>query len=327
MTALPHFIRTVVGDVTPTRVGRVNYHEHLFQRTPLLPGDELDDEVRSRLEAADARSAGIDTIIDATPWGLGRKPEAVARIAEATGLQIVATAGFHRQAHYEGRPEVLSLTEAELADKALAELTEGQPVRDLIAGGSASAPLASGLAGMPVRAGILKGGVGYWSISAFEARVLSAIGSAHRSTGAPIMVHLEHGSCAHEVLDRLKADGVPEDRVILAHIDRSPDHVLYSELAARGAFLGCDGAARLKDWPESLLIDAIVRTAENGHLKQVLLGGDVARATRYLSYGGLPGIGYLTRSFAPRVEAALGADGLETILRSNPQQVLSWTPW
>jgi 5-phospho-D-xylono-1,4-lactonase len=37
-------VRTVLGDIAPTDLGRTNYHEHLFQVTPLLAGDELDDE-------------------------------------------------------------------------------------------------------------------------------------------------------------------------------------------------------------------------------------------------------------------------------------------
>src|SRR5690606_29546269 len=37
-------IRTVLGDVAPAELGATNYHEHLFQISPLLPGDELDDE-------------------------------------------------------------------------------------------------------------------------------------------------------------------------------------------------------------------------------------------------------------------------------------------
>ena len=46
-------VRTVLGDVDPAELGTVDYHEHLFQVSPLLPGDELDDEERSGAEAAD----------------------------------------------------------------------------------------------------------------------------------------------------------------------------------------------------------------------------------------------------------------------------------
>ncbi len=99
MTARP-IVRTVLGDESASELGRVNYHEHLFQVSPLLPGDELEDEAASQAEAILLRSSGFDTMVDATPVGLGRNPEAVARISRATGLTVVATTGAHRDAHY-----------------------------------------------------------------------------------------------------------------------------------------------------------------------------------------------------------------------------------
>lgn len=317
------FVRTVLGDVSPETLGRVNYHEHLFQVTPLLPGDEVDDEGLSRREAELTRAAGIDTMVDATPWGLGRDPAAVARISRATGLQVIATAGFHREAHYAGRGELLGLSAERMAQQCLTELNEGQCARDASPSGAASEP-ASGPDGAPVRAGLLKAGIGYWSITSFEHRVLEAVAAVHRQTGAPVMVHLEHGSCAHEVLDLLEGSGVAAHRIVLAHIDRSPDPILYSELAARGAYLGCDGAARLKDWPESMLIDAIARAAEAGCGERILLGGDVARRSRYLAYGGVPGIPYLTQRFVPRLAERVGKDAVDAFLVSNPRRFLAW---
>jgi hypothetical protein len=53
-------------DVPMERLGRCDYHEHLFQASPLLVGDELDDEQASRQEAESLRRAGIDAFIDAT---------------------------------------------------------------------------------------------------------------------------------------------------------------------------------------------------------------------------------------------------------------------
>jgi hypothetical protein len=37
-------VTTVLGNIDARSLGRTNYHEHLLQVTPLLPGDELDDE-------------------------------------------------------------------------------------------------------------------------------------------------------------------------------------------------------------------------------------------------------------------------------------------
>lgn len=41
-------VTTVLGNIDARSLGRTNYHEHLFQVTPLLPGDELEDEDASR---------------------------------------------------------------------------------------------------------------------------------------------------------------------------------------------------------------------------------------------------------------------------------------
>lgn len=329
-------VRTVLGDTAPARLGRVNYHEHLFQTTPLLPGEELNDEVRSRDEAASMRDAGIDAMIDATPWGLGRDPSAVARISHATGMQVVATAGFHREAHYPDSKEALSLTVTEIAARCIRELTVGQPLTDASpnatcagaepADDSYAGNIALGPEGVPVRAGILKVGIGYWAITAFENRVIEGVAAAHRTTGAPVMVHLEHGTCAHEALDRLGDCGVAADSVVLAHIDRSPDPILYGEIAERGAYLGCDGAARLKDHPEATLIAAIAGACEAGHAARIVLGGDVARRSRYLAYGGMPGIAYLTNRFTPRLTSHVGKDTVHTFLTSNAQRLLTWQP-
>ncbi|MER5393298.1 phosphotriesterase, partial [Saccharopolyspora sp. NPDC002686] len=224
-------VRTVLGDVPAQELGRTDYHEHLFQVTPLLPGDELDDEQRSGQEAQHLREAGIEAMVEATPIGLGRDPAGMARIAERTGLHVIATTGAHRQAHYPDDHPLLAGTEDELAERFTADLVTGMSDVD------------------GVRAGLLKAGIGYWSITAFEHRVLAAVAAAHAATGAPVMVHLEHGSATFEVLDELGSHGVRADRVVLAHADRNPDPGLHAELCAAGAYLGYDGIARHRDWP------------------------------------------------------------------------------
>ena len=88
-------VQTVLGPVPAESLGRVDYHDHLFQVSPLLPGDDLDDEAASSAEAASLRASGFETLLDVTPVGLGRRPEAVARISAATGLTVVASTGLH----------------------------------------------------------------------------------------------------------------------------------------------------------------------------------------------------------------------------------------
>ena len=62
-------IRTVLGDIDPTTLGPTNYHEHLFQVSPLLRGDEL-------IGVFDLDSPRVDRFDAADQTGL----EAIARV-------------------------------------------------------------------------------------------------------------------------------------------------------------------------------------------------------------------------------------------------------
>lgn len=313
-------IRTALGDVEPDQLGRTDYHEHLFQVSPLLPGDELDDEDASQEEARLLRAAGIAAMIDATPIALGRNPEAAARISAAVDLAVVLTTGVHREAHYADGHWLRQCSAEQLADRFVQELQRGMAAHD----GPADGSVARTVDGQPIRAGVLKAGIGYWSISAFEHRVLEAVAAAHVATGAPVMVHLEHGSAALEVVDLLARLGVAASRVVLAHIDRNPDPGLHTEIAESGAYLGYDGMARTREWPDSVIVDCIDRVAAAGRADRILVGGDVARRSRYIAYGGMPGLAYLPTRFVPRLERLERHDLVTLVLEQNPARLLGW---
>ncbi len=110
------------------------------------------------------------------------------------------------------------------------------------------------------------------------------------------MVHLEHGSAAWEVLEALAEEGLAADRAILAHADRNLDPGLHTELTLPGAYLGYDGMARHREAPDSAILDCLQQVVSHGNAGRVLLGGDVARRSRYHAYGGMPGMAYLPAS-------------------------------
>lgn len=315
-------IRTVLGDIDPAQLGPTNYHEHLFQVTPLLPGDELDDEEASGREAGLLQASGFAAMVDATPFGLGRDPEALARISAGTGLNIVATTGRHREAHYASDHPTRSWDADRLAALFITDVEEGMPVSDAAHVSPGRAGTARTPDGRPVRAGMLKAGIDYWRISPFERTTLDALAGAHRTTNAPVMVHLEFCTAAHEVLDLLNAAGVASDRVVLAHADRDPDAGLHASLVERGAYLGYDGFARPRTRSDAELLALTERVVGHVDADRILLGGDVARRTRYIAYGGMPGLAYLGERYLPRLRSAIGADAVERMLVAGPARLL-----
>lgn len=312
-------IRTVLGDIPADALGTTDYHEHLFQVSPLLPGDELDDEQASRAEAALLHESGFAAMVDATPIGLERRPEALARISADTGMHVIATTGRHREAHYPADHWLRGWNENELVAALIADVVDGMPRID----GPARGDAARTDAGDPIRAGMLKAGADYWRISPFERQTLEVVAAASVATGAPVMVHLEYCTAAHEVLDVLAAGGVAADRVVLAHADRDPDPGLHVELAARGAYLGYDGFARPRTRGDAELLELTAAVVAAGAGDRIVLGGDVARRTRYISYGGMPGLAYLGDRYLPRLRSRVGDDAVARMLVANPSRLLT----
>jgi phosphotriesterase-related protein len=298
-------VTTVLGDIPAAELGRTNTHEHLLMRDPLLAGEELDDEAASTAEAAQLRSSGFDAVVELTPLALGRDPAGLARIARATGMHVVMATGVHHDAHYAADHPLRSLSAEALAARFVADLAD---------------------AAEGVRAGVIKVGTGYWRIAPFERRVLEAAAQAQRATGAAIVCHLEMGTAAFEVLGVLAEAGVPAERVLLAHVDRNPDAGLHAELAAAGAYLGYDGWARAKYWPDSMLIDCLLATAEAGGAARIVVGGDVARRTSFRAYGGMPGLAYLGERVLPRLRRAAGDALVDELLVDNPRRLLAHQP-
>ncbi|MZD06549.1 phosphotriesterase, partial [Streptomyces sp. SID5785] len=94
-------VRGVRGDLDPQLLGVVDAHDHLFFRSPLLKGQELDDTGLAREELAAFAAVGGGTVVQWTPYGLGRRAAELPALSAATGVHVVAATGLHQSAHYE----------------------------------------------------------------------------------------------------------------------------------------------------------------------------------------------------------------------------------
>ncbi|WP_372350631.1 MULTISPECIES: phosphotriesterase family protein [Streptomyces] len=295
-------VRSVQGDLDPRTLGVVDAHDHLFFRSPLLPGQELADTGLARQELAAYAAVGGGTVVQWTPYGLGRRAAELPALAEATGVRVVAATGLHQAAHYPG--ELLDARRTDLAEVFVRELTEG-------------------IGDSGVRAGLIKVAGGFHALDAHARWTMRAAAEAHHATGAPIAVHHELGTGALDVLDLLCDElAVPAHRVILGHLNRCPDVVTQREAARSGAYVALDGPSRGNHATDWRMPDVMAALAGAGYADRLLLGGDTTTAGARSVSGG-PGMPYLLRRVRPRLEAELGKEAVERILVDNPAQAFS----
>ena len=300
---MPLVVRTVRGDVDPSELGPTDAHEHLFFSTPIQPGDGFADVDRAIEEAETLVTAGGRTLVDWTPLGLGRDPEGLLRVSEATGLHVVAATGVHRDAHYLADDPLRSIAVADLADRFVSDVT-----------------------GSRVRSGIVKVGASYHRLQPLERTAFAAAAEAHRRTGVPVCVHTEHGTMGLSIVEHLGELGVPPDSIVLAHLDRNPDAVEHAETGDAGAWLQLDGPGRTKYWPDSTILQLIADLAERGLAGRLLLGGDTGRSSTMRAYGGGPGLDYVFARFKPRLERELGEELSRRIFVENPARAFAFEP-
>jgi len=120
-------LNTARGTIDTADLGVTLMHEHVFIMTteialnyPDAWGDEEKRVADAIIRLNELKSRGVDTIVDLTVIGLGRYIPRIARVAAATGLNIVVATGLYTyndipfRFHYEGPgamlggPEIMS---------------------------------------------------------------------------------------------------------------------------------------------------------------------------------------------------------------------------
>src|SRR5690606_20854104 len=116
--------------------------------------------------------AGGGAICDTTSEGIGRNPEGLARISEATGVHIVMGSGWYREAVYPATFDATSTNDL-----------AGDLVDDLLFGRRTNG----------IRAGFIgEIGTERGSITPRQERMFRAAARAQGATGCPIATHTTH---------------------------------------------------------------------------------------------------------------------------------------
>jgi phosphotriesterase-related protein len=222
-------VQTVTGPIDASKLGFTLSHEHICACTPdywekwsgAVGGRAgLVSRVVGVLESV--RADGVDTLVDLSPYDVGRDIRLIEEVSRKSGLQIIACTGQHLYP-----PDSLtSRTTEELTAYFVAEIEQG-------------------IDGSGIRAGVIKVATDRDGVTPVVERALRAAARASKATGVPIETHtharLRMGEKQAEIFE---AEGVDPARVCLGHSDDSDDFDYLSALARRGYTLGMDHVNR-----------------------------------------------------------------------------------
>jgi phosphotriesterase-related protein len=298
-------LMTTLGPKNESEIdaGMLLPHEHVFVdlRIPTAPDHaqaEVGDVIRLMApELVRARSAGITTLVECTPEGVGRRVDILKAVSAAAQYPLVVSTGIYREPWVPAWAYAAS--EEELQTWMQSELE-------------------AGIRNTGVKAGFIKLSASDNGLTPVETKILRAAARAASGVNAAIASHTVQGKVALEQLAIIEACGYRANRFIWVHAHLEPDFQLHLEIARRGAWIEYDGIG----WEDndSLFIDLVQRMLGEGFKDQLLLSQDRGWYDAAQPGGGIPRpFTYLPEVFLPKLRATgIGDEVIRQITRDNP---------
>ncbi len=334
-------VQGVCGELSREELGVVTTHEHVlldltafYQELP-VPGIEdpatqkvemwnlgilsrdcyalkdnllLDDEAVAIDELNRFKEAGGNTVVDASLPGIGRDPQALARIAKATGLNIIMGTGFYVGETHPA--ELATMTDEQVGDLMVKELVEGVD-------------------------GVRAGYIGEIGISEIfddkERKVLRAAAIAQKRTGVAINVHINPWTVnGLEAADILLDAGVDPGRICISHIDvENREEYIYA-LLKKGVYVEFDNFGKeyyirreVRNSGYGLFVHdtdrvkLLKKMIDDGYLRQILLSCDLCLKNLMHKYGGW-GYDHLLTNIVPMMQdEGITDEQISILLKDN----------
>lgn len=218
-------VQTVTGPCAASELGFTLVHEHLLLSNwnnriadpQWLPYDKAISFIEPVI--ADAKAAGVDTLVDCTPLNLGRDSQLLLDISRHTGMKIIATTGIYVD-----------------EDGWLAQIAEENLLKFLLR------EIQEGTQGTSVRCGAIKCATDRFGFTPINKKVLRVCGRASAQTGVPIITHCRPENTRQGLFqqDIFEEEGADLRRVLIGHF-REGDPIDYAEnVMRRGSYLGID---------------------------------------------------------------------------------------
>jgi phosphotriesterase-related protein len=307
-------VETVLGPIEASALGFTLSHEHVVvssgedvQHYPWLYDLEA-TEAQAVAELSEAKAGGVDTIIDLTTPDLGRDVERVARIAEASGMNVVVATGIWRDV-----PRSFWARDIDtIADIFVREIEEG-------------------IGDTSIKAGAIKVANDAEGVTEHGELILRGAARAAKRTGAPVSTHhwapLEVG---RRQVELFVEEEVPMHLVCIGHSADTTDADYLEELLRTGIYMSMDrypgGPGRVGWEDRNATVKELI---DRGWGERLMLGHDYApqpvragaevqssnNPTRYLFVS--------TVAIPALLESGVEQSMIDTMMRDVPRRFLT----
>jgi phosphotriesterase-related protein len=253
-------VQTVQGPVEAGELGIVLGHEHVRFRDEAVaeqwPG-RYDDALELDAALVAVRGAaehGVRTIVDATAMFGGRDVRFMKRVAEETGVRIVACTGIYS---YDYLPHYFENRDVDvMADHFVEDIERG-------------------CQGTEIRAAFLKCAADAAGVTEHVEKIHRACARASIQTGAPIMAHsMPAVGTGPRQVEIFEEEGVDLSRVQIAHCGDSEDIGYIEGLLAKGVYVGLDRYGLEMYLPIDKRNATAAELLRRGHAERLIISQD-----------------------------------------------------
>jgi phosphotriesterase-related protein len=253
-------VETVQGPVEADELGLVLVHEHVRFRDEAVaeewPGryDEQLELDAALVAVNAAKERGVRTIVDPTAMFGGRDVRFMKRVADETGVRIVACTGIYS---YDYLPHYFANRDVDVMADHFVEDIE------------------IGVQGTDIKAAFLKCAADAAGVTENVEKIHRAVARASVQTGAPIMAHsMPAVSTGPRQVDIFEEEGVDLARVQIAHCGDSEDVDYIEGLIDRGVYVGLDRYGLEMYLPIDKRNAVAAELLRRGHAQQLMISQD-----------------------------------------------------
>jgi phosphotriesterase-related protein len=315
-------VQTVQGAVEADELGLVLVHEHVRFRDEAVaeqwPGryDEQLELDAALVAVNAAKGKGVQTIVDPTAMFGGRDVRFMKRVAEQTGVRIVACTGIYS---YDYLPHYFENRDVDVMAEHFVSDIEG------------------GIQGTDIKAGFLKCAADAAGVTEHVEKIHRAVARASVQTGAPIMAHsMPAVATGPRQVEIFQQEGVDMARVQIAHCGDSDDVDYIERLIDSGVYVGLDRYGLEMYQPIDKRNATAAELLRRGHAERVMISQDFCatidwfppEAAEVFESSGAIRNWSMTLVFdevvpALREQGVMDDGTFETIFKANPRRWLT----